>query len=202
MKQKIKIVKLHKELENGKESHLYATVSQDVEPIKEGDWCIDFYEFSDKPVLNIAYPKDICPAHVKQHKIIATTEPKLRVKTSRNEKIVNPGVYEKPLPQVSQSFLKEFVANPYGEFNAEYNCLTSTAGGVLDLSKNPCWKQTTPSKCMEWKLKLNQDNTVNITLVKEKMHSDEKVKNLLMTALFEPSPYNVDEAMNWIKENL
>ena len=38
MKQKIKIVKFLKVLENGAESHLYATVSQDVEPIKEGDW--------------------------------------------------------------------------------------------------------------------------------------------------------------------
>ena len=35
MKQKIKIVKFLKRLENGAESHLYAIVSQDVEPIKE-----------------------------------------------------------------------------------------------------------------------------------------------------------------------
>ena len=187
MKQKIKIVKFLKVLENGAESHLYATVSQDVEPIKEGDWHIVFNV--DEKEIDIRNTNKFLSTLDK--KIIATTDPKLRVKTSRNEKIVNPGVYEKPLPQVSQSFIEEYIDNPDGEYEVEY--LRGSDGHYDD---KDVW---------HWKmlgLKLNQDNTVNITLVKEKMHSDEKVKNLLMTALFEPSPYNVDEAMNWIKENL
>lgn len=204
--------------------HLYVTISQDVEPIKKGDWvvqtCSDFIGIKEiARVTKVKYNKkvrtDLC--HITTtfdptesfrsdndwcRKIIATTDPKLRVKTSRNEKIVNPGVYEKPLPQVSQSFLKEFVVNPDGEWEIEYGESTCKCLSCGSSVKSTCDYAYRCNIQITKKLKLNQDNAVNITLVKEKMHSDEKVKNLLMTALFEPSPYNVDEAMNWIKENL
>ena len=73
MKQKIKIVKLHKELENGKESHLYATVSQDVEPIKEGDWRM----ITDKESSlygQFEQKKGNLPENDQWSKIIATTD--------------------------------------------------------------------------------------------------------------------------------
>ena len=112
MKKKIKIVKFLKTLENGAESHLYATVSQDVEPIKEGDWHIVFNV--DEKEIDIRNTNKFLSTLDK--KIIATTDTKL----TKGRVIIGTGgtLYER-IAQLSKSFLKEFVANPDGEFEVE-----------------------------------------------------------------------------------
>ena len=54
--------------------HIYITIS---EKPKAGEWCIDIDEFNTKPILNTAYKNDICPTHIKQLKIIITTDNEL-----------------------------------------------------------------------------------------------------------------------------
>jgi hypothetical protein len=133
--------------------YLYITVSQDVEPIKEDDWYYDV-------VLNKVFQlKKICPHDTCDYmsnqdnkfrtdsnnarKIIATTDSKIYADYS------TPGTTF--VPQLQQSFLKEFVANPDGEFEVEYEYvdgLYSEHGTTRPLI-----------------LKINQDNTVNITTI-------------------------------------
>ena len=150
--------------------HVYITVSQDVEPIKEGDWCIFGYNL-DASCNGYKITKDSilqCTGYCengyllhkdgntgKEHcrKIIATTDLKLFTRRSFVEDISNNTVSLKSkLPQPQQSFLKEWVANPDGEYEVEYKVIRQgehySIGNITG-----------------YKLKLNQDNTVNITSV-------------------------------------
>jgi hypothetical protein len=159
--------------------HLYITVSQDVEPIKEGDWCYDLYT---KEILKRIKFTNGRLLHCK--KIIATTDPKL----IHSGEIVD----YKGLPYLSQSFLKEFIANPDGKWEVEYE----TAGNWVDCKINSEKLGQECKECGElnyasdlececgFKLKINQDNTVNITCVEEKMYTKEeyeaKIKSITL----------------------
>ena len=123
----------------------------------------------------------------KQDVVLATTDPKLVITT-----LLGPdgtSMFTK-LPQLQQSFLKEYVANPDGEYEVEY---------LTGHSEN--------------RLKLNQDNTVNITSVEKKMYSREEVKSLLHRAVNDShctsnsvkqpnSNKCADFTINWISKNL
>ena len=126
--------------------HLYVTVSQDVEPIKDDD----YYLCKDNKLrkCRTSYEKS-------GRKIIATTDPKIYADYS------TPGTTF--VPEVQQSFLKEFVANPEGEWEVEYETKTLMKPADVYIEE------------VRTKLKLNQDNTVNITPVKEKMYSLEQM---------------------------
>jgi hypothetical protein len=162
------------------EQNVYITVSQDVEPI-EDCW---YYDHTDNKIeyckKGHGWGKEIDMSQYS--KIIATTD-----KTLSNQLIVK-GKLRKNyhLPQLQQSFLKEFVANPDGEFEVNY-------GGTIEEFQNFCsdlgfsydssfgwYENNSPghrpnTSTLEDKfnktLKLNQDNTVNITSVEEKMYS-------------------------------
>ena len=54
----------------------------------------------------------------------------------------------------------------------------------------------------EANLKLNQDNTVNITSVEKKMYSRAEVKKLVYSAMKSRNYTPLIEFNNWIKENL
>jgi hypothetical protein len=127
--------------------HLYVTVSNDVEPIKEGDWVIETQEGQSPAAVQITNIEYELATDI-QRKIIATTDPKLI-----NDKGGMFKTLTQSVPQVQQSFLKEYVANPDGEFEVEYSwlqsCVDAPSGHIYEL-------------------KLNQDNTVNITSVKER----------------------------------
>jgi len=160
--------------------HLYITVSQDIEPIKEGDW----YHYVGHI---LQYEKDEHTLTPNCRKIIATTDPKLRIGDLKT--------YFAPdfkyVPQLQQSFLKEYVANPDGNWEVEYELLGSKINGIRTTSR----------------LKLNQDNTVNITSVKEKMYSRGEVESLLFKYAEEEhawfsSKSEIESLNNWIKENL
>ncbi|MFT6125802.1 MAG: hypothetical protein ACJAVA_000243 [Flavobacteriaceae bacterium] len=175
----------------GEHQNVYAVVEEDVEPCLEGDWCIDFDEFSDRPILNRAYPKDICPAHVKQHKIIGSNDPKLYDNRENNTPFRRLTSNPKKL---QQSFLKEFVKNPDGEYVVDYE------------SKHEYGKYLhgKPGYVYVTKLKLNQDNEANITLVEEKMYSLKQLRQAILDYGYTVTgegdiEKNLD---NWIKENL
>ena len=159
----------------GISKYLYATVS--VEPIKNGNW---FYNIKS----NIVFKNDsgeTVPKSDTEFKIIATDDPKLTIEV--------PGTWDKPMPQLQQSFLKEFVNNPDGEWEVEYM-------EYPNLPKND-------PRLKEWiKPKLNQENEVNITSVEEKMYSLQEHKHDLRTviALCKQEPnFRLED---WIKENL
>ena len=129
--------------------HVYATVSQDVEPIKEGDWCIAMdtniiFQVSNKDLKGINNFKDL------YRKIIATTDPKIYADYS------TPGTTF--VPQVQQSFLKAFAANPDGEYEVEYFEHNHPELGLVDCT-----------------VKLNQDNEVSITSIEDKMYTLEQM---------------------------
>ncbi|MGK0464817.1 hypothetical protein [Clostridium sp.] len=189
MKKPVKIIKLFKELENGKESHLYATVSKDVEPIKKGDWVINTVSntlgkiYSKKPISK--FNRDT------HRKIIATTDRKLthpstvqygnmtmidhnedgsyyhavdvevEFSLSRKE-LIQRGVI---IPQIQQLFLKEFVANPEGKYEVEYELIHN---GSDESIIGAVWEEN-------YKLKLNKDNTVNIIAVESCEHPYKKL---------------------------
>jgi hypothetical protein len=154
--------------------HSYATVSQNVEPIKEGDW---FYDKEFNSISQCAKgAKDF--DKINWCKITATTDTKLTIETDIDDRV--DVLYDNKIPQLQQSFLKEFVANPDGEWEVEYE----------EVNFRAMWNNA-------WKLKLNQDNTVNITSV------DNSLKQQLIEHLesnhIEASENRVIVIMNFIK---
>jgi hypothetical protein len=198
----------------GTNQYVYVTVSQDREPIKEGDYTI----FRNKVIKLTA--DDIHPSMIERckGKIIATTDHKLKIADFPELR----NTAYRSLPRLQQSFLKEFVANPDGDFEVEYEKLCTQTGmpcGMQCLSEEVCNENST--------LKLNQDNTVNITSVeekergititsvKEKMYNREEVEILLKNISMESYIHGLKigsrqeaitrdswNAIDWIKENL
>tara|TARA_R110000851_G_scaffold78000_1_gene172045 strand:+ start:829 stop:1434 length:606 start_codon:yes stop_codon:yes gene_type:complete len=153
--------------------HLYITVSQDVEPIKEGDW---FYNSFNDNQPKIQQRKGNWKQCFNQKKIIATTDPNLRINIGEKQSCGN--YHSIPMAQLQQSFLKEFVANPDGEWEAWY-----TNGG----------KHSKP---------ILEDNTVIITSVEKKMYNIGELIPKFKLALNKSGLYNDKYTLNWIKENL
>lgn len=163
--------------------HLYVTVSQYVENIKDGDWfipkghinphkCIGFNKING----DIESSNGLCYDISKCRKIIATTNPKLL--KEHDDTVPYPKMRSTGIAKVQQSFLKEFISNPDGKWEVEYDDI------------NPS-------------LFVNQDNTVNIT----------SVKSTLPPFLYRNSYGDIligyhgdtdvtEEWNNWIKENL
>ena len=139
-------------------SHYNITVSPDVETIKEGDWCIKSYGMSGTEELCV-YSNDLGNTAIK---IIATTDPKLKI--ADFPELSNTAY--RSLPQPQQSFLKEYVDNPDGEYEVEYEygySLKRRKGGEEHF----------------YKLKLNQNNEVNITNIIRKPIDNINVKQTI-----------------------
>ena len=187
--------------------HTYTTVSQDVEEIRKGDWgiCSPLDFKGEHPILfyNNGTNEAKFKALVKgSRKIIATTDPKLKLNCSclgMQDKVKCDWMCKTHkdymLPQVQQSFLKEFVANPNGVWEVEYEV------DMVNASK--------PDNFVLYKLKLNQDNEVTITSVEEKMYSLSDMKlsfkagGAYSQSYTEKHGYMESKSFtNWIKENL
>ena len=179
--------------------HAYVTVSQDREPIKEGDWCIN------KELEIFQVKIDIISESFNARKIIATTDPNLTIfnDNEEGENMIDKILY---LPQLQQQFLKEFVANPDGNWEVEYFANEFVKDGisrpVIDDGVLKDYKGT-----WHYKLKLNQDNTVNITSVEdfEIKLSRQKLKDILHCATGNVKDFVMHEDRfinNWIEENL
>lgn len=139
--------------------HLYILSDDE---LKKGDWVYDvitkkIYQITDKYTIdysNLHFPKS-------WNKIIATTNSDLKVKY--------PEIREDsylPLPQIPLNFIKHFIS----EYNAgrvitevevEYTEI-NVINGYLGEKK--------------LKLKINQDNTINISIVEEKLYTRSEVE--------------------------
>jgi len=207
--------------------HLYITVSQDKELIKGGDWFIQIHQAVKSLVKCDNQNKDVvntCQSKfLKAFKIIATTDPKLL--KEHDDTVPYPKMRNTGIPQVQQSFLKEFVANPDGEFEVEYETMWKNKGRN-GLQPFPDATTTDRRKV----LKLNQDNTVNISSVEksasccgkahmygsecqkdceyssveEKMYSRSKMLDLMDD--YQDYLYKTNQPVlamrDWVKENL
>ena len=155
-------------LKESKPQHIYITVSQEIELIKEGDWYID-----DANIVrqSITSDKDYWGVRQDYVKIIATTGPKLTITksvTGYTETRSRTFTSTKPIPQLQQSFLKEFVANPDGKWEVEYYNVIPQSNGTRTDGKIFDEIALNNSLNTLQVFKLNQDNTVNITSINKK----------------------------------
>lgn len=178
--------------------HLYITISQDVEPIKDGDW---FYSSFNDHQPKIQKRSGKWKQCFNQRKIIATTDPKLteyckgvhRIGEGCNlNKSCN---YPNCRPALlQQSFLKEFVKNPNGKWEVEYEQM----GAWINEGQYFKYVSIRP--------KLNKDDTVNITSVEKKMYDIKKIKSAFCAGrkLTEDNweKEDVIDWNNWIEQNL
>lgn len=180
--------------------HVYVTVSQDLEKPEKGDWVYSIYGF----IVQVDFIDDMYIHHVGggnnridcYRKIIATDDPKLIIDLSSQNQKDNYIKEWKKIPQVPQSFLEEFVANPEGKWEVEYEDISYYKEDTHPTQDNGKWVK-------KFQLKLNPDNTVNITSVKPKLPKflyKEKDDTIRIG-------YNADldvtkEWNDWLKENL
>ena len=155
-------------LKESKPQHIYITVSQEIELIKEGDWYID-----DANIVRQSITSDRDYWGVRQDyvKIIATTDPNLTITksaTGYTETRSRTFTSTKPIPQLQQSFLKEFVANPDGKWEVEYYNVIPQSNGTRTDGKIFDEIALNNSLNTLQVFKLNQDNTVNITSINKK----------------------------------
>lgn len=132
-------------------------------------------------------------------KIIATTDKSLNAYRREDDSLTY-------IPQPSQQFIEQYIESynkgeVVNDVLVEYNCVTSTRTGILDLSKTPSWTQTSDSECIESMLKINQDNNINIKPFKNSW-SREEVEELVYSAMKSRNYTSINEFRNWIKENL
>ncbi len=197
--------------------HVYVTISQDVEPIEDGDYWIyicpiNGIDYGDDPIII----KNNLPAswfdklHDKAnyYKIIATTDPKLTINNFSDVDRLED--FEVTVPQLQQSFIKEYVANPDGEWEVEYD--QYFVGGNYCNTCSIC-KTTIQGTdklgfiCEDCglKLKLNQDNTVNITPIKQPdTYSREDVITVLKTyrSFAWRNGTRLKDLYKWVNKNL
>jgi hypothetical protein len=172
--------------------YVYITVSQNVEPIKEGET----YVRDDGRLITRGNTLT-----AKGRKVIATDDPKLTITksaTGYTETRSRTFTSTKPIPQVQQSFLKEFVANPNGEYQVEYDEMLDNAS----INQAMTIGMNIDDMTSILSLKLNQNNTVNITSLEEKMYSLEELIPKFKLALNKSGLYNDKYTLDWIKENL
>jgi hypothetical protein len=174
--------------------HCYVTVSQDIEPIKEGDNIIEETGLGYMPPSIATKENMAVKEHIRRcRKVISSNNPKLTI-----PKKYDGYIGQELLPQIPQSLLKELVANPNGEWEVEY--VNSRTRDSRDLE----WNED--GLADEWRIKLNQDNTVNITSVEEKkkMHTTEEVEKLILQShIARQNMKNVfNELPQWIDKNL
>jgi hypothetical protein len=211
--------------------HLYITVSQDIEKPKNGDWCIYKHPMHKNSMVTQIQNWNHSRAeksHAVRHtegygvvegyrKVIATTDPNLthpskvqygnmtmidhnkdgsyysainvEVEFSLSrEELIQRGVI---VPQLQESFLKEFIANPVRKWEVEYEveeCGYDNGQILYDYDNS--------------KLKLNQDNTINISSAEEKMYSREEVIEIgkEISKLYNVKDFN--KLKDWAKYNL
>jgi hypothetical protein len=166
--------------------HAYVVVPQAVEKIKKDDWCLNQFSGSIFKNINLESDGNVV-------KIIATTDPKLLILIAKPISDKDPGRIGS-LPQVQQSFLKEFVTNPNGKFAVEY---LRGSDGHYDTFGVWYWKALMPLMPRD-----NKDNTINITSIDKKMYSREEVEELVYSAMKSRNYTPVIEFNNWVSENL
>jgi len=208
--------------------HLYATVSQEVEPIKEGDWYYNnignrIYKCNDSQL----YEGD-------SRKIIATTDKKLTVTksaTGYTETRSRTFTSTKPITGVQQSFIKEYcdkggIDKALVEYERNFDNRTCDSCNLFDKSCELKLEEKccTATKDVEahgdywisrlddendaeiYTLKLNSDNTITIYPLEENITlTRAQLKHILHCATGNVKDFVMDNdgfITDWIKENL
>ena len=157
------------------QKHLYITTDEE---IKKGDWFINLgsgghpgvaiYQANSensKAINEFKFPE------IK--KIIATTDTELHYNKVVEEDM---HMYKESLPHIPQHIIEAYVKKPFDKVLVEYEEWTTMYRGMAN-----------------YKLKLNQDGTLAVSLVEEKMYSKEELLGLTM---------GNSNIINWINENL
>ena len=172
--------------------HLYILSDED---IKKGDWFINLgsgghpgvaiyraNSENSKAINEFKYPE------IK--KIIATTDAELHYNKIVEEDM---HMYKESLPHIPQHIIEAYVKKPFDKVMVEY--LTKLEKGT-DLG-NEC-DYIVPDKP-----KLNQDGTLAVSLIKEKMYSNESRKQLIRDFhQIVDDTWDEEDVEKWIKENL
>jgi hypothetical protein len=206
--------------------HLYATVSQEVEPIKEGEYYIEktglgeLLHQMDKVSLE-GWRKDMVGRDNflrRCRKIIATTDKKLTIKHDTGVRELNwqtKSISYVPLPQFQQSFSKEYCdKGGIDKVLVEYH-FEGERCSLCGFSKES--KECINRKdCINiytggiFTTKLNSDNTITIHPLEEKMYSKLEVELLfeqhrvkfINKKVMAGGFLSLSRNSNWIKENL
>lgn len=171
------------DLEYWRPQHLYILSDEE---IKKGDWFV-------KPVYKggikigyvilqadssyfggYGYDWEDC------HKIIATTDTELHYNKVVEEDM---HMYKESLPHIPQHIIEAYVKKPFDKVLVEYEEWTTMYRGMAN-----------------YKLKLNQDETLAVSLVEEKMYSKEE-KMYSKEELLGLTMGN-SNIIDWINENL
>ena len=183
--------------------HVYITIPQNIEPIKKGDWYIDNINTVRKSNNNQEYYWGVRKDYVK---IIATTDASIMIDQVKPYNMKQ--CYSKQIPQLQQSFLEEFVANPDGEWEVEYSTFPiGPNGNVIGTNSDYPYNGLISNFTIKYKHKLSQNNTIFINAVKKKMYSKAEVESILVQYAEDEhgwfSSRSEIKAFNkWIKENL
>ena len=174
--------------------HLYILSDEE---IKVGDWFVGFADGSIKPFVMQADESTVeinnwqlnIKGYSSNKKIIATTDRSLGLVVDQNGCPMQ--AYSKFLPQPSQSFIDKFVeeynkGNVITEVMVEYESIGAYA--------NPKYNS-------DYQLKINLDNTINISMPKERWSREEVVELLYKHTEYMLSGKK-DTLDKWIKENL
>jgi hypothetical protein len=157
--------------------HLYITVSQNVELIKQDDW------ITDGTKLIKASSKIVSAIYLFNRrdwrKIIATTD-RLIIGHELEQGNSDSYIY---LPQVQHSFLKEFVANPDGEYEIEYEQYNSFR---LSIDCNEVNVTCTENSLTQKLIKHLESNHIEaskrrVEVIMDFILSDESVKQFFTT---------------------
>ena len=177
-------------VKNGFVQHLYILSDEE---IKEGDWFVGFADGSIKPFVKQADESTVeinnwqlnKKGHSSNKKIIATTD----------KSIILPERFPSftYLPQPSQSFIEKFVE--------EYNKGNVITEVMVEWEYNSYSTKTNGELTADLKLKINPDNTINISMPKDSWSREEVVELLYKHTEYMLSGKK-DTLDKWIEENL
>ena len=146
--------------------HLYATVSQEVEPIKAGDWYLNLHnkqpliataDFAKNYKNNMSYNDGKDFLRDNHRKIIATTDKKLKLSHEHINSIKIDGVECNLLPRFEQSFIKEYCdKGGIDKALVDYS-------SIIKKSQQHKYSEIDIKNSLI--LKLNSDNTIVITKI-------------------------------------
>lgn len=181
--------------DNQQGQHLYILSDED---IKKGDWFINLgsgghpgvaiyraNSENSKAINEFKYPE------IK--KIIATTDPELHYNKIVEEDM---HMYKESLPHIPQHIIEAYVKKPFDKVMVEY-----------EEKEVPVAKNTRGEIIYDWLFespKLNQDGTLAVTLVEEKMYTLKDIKRAFHAghqwATGDGKP--IHSFKEWVKENL
>jgi uncharacterized protein YktA (UPF0223 family) len=201
---------------NVKPQHLYILSD---EKFKEGDKLYsngDIFEATKEMVDKIMPDGYVLGMYPK--KIIATTDAELHYNKIVEEDM---HMYKESLPHIPQHIIEAYVKKPFDKVMVEYydECKVIDKDGVempnafsgiprdYDKAKKLCNNLNKNGEFSPYQVvqtpKLNQDGTLAVSLIKEKMYSNESRKQLIRDFhQIVDDTWDEEDVEKWIKENL